>query len=72
MHRSVVSRKLGSRQSECFALALRIKGLASKEVAGGLSVSIHTTGTHTKNLFSKLGIHSRAATAARALKERLV
>jgi DNA-binding NarL/FixJ family response regulator len=53
-------------------LVLIVEGLTAKEIADRLGVSIHTTGTHTKNLFSKLGVHSRAAAVARALKERLV
>lgn len=53
-------------------LALLVEGLTAKEIADRLGVSIHTTGTHTKNLFSKLNVHSRAAAVARALKERLV
>lgn len=53
-------------------LVLIVEGLTAKEIADRLGVSIHTTGTHTKNLFTKLGVHSRAAAVARALKERLV
>lgn len=53
-------------------LGLLVEGLTAKEIADRLGVSIHTTGTHTKNLFSKLGVHSRAAAVARALKDRLV
>lgn len=53
-------------------LLLLVEGLTAKEIADRLGVSVHTTGTHTKNLFSKLGVHSRAAAVARALKERLV
>jgi len=53
-------------------LALLVEGLTAKEIADRLGVSIHTTGSHTKNLFFKLGVHSRAAAVARALKERLV
>jgi DNA-binding CsgD family transcriptional regulator len=53
-------------------LALLVEGLTAKEIADRLGVSIHTTGTHTKNLFTKLNVHSRAAAVARALKERLV
>ena len=44
----------------------------AKEIAERLQVSIHTTSTHTRNLFTKLGVHSRAAAVARALKDRLV
>lgn len=53
-------------------LALLVEGLTAKEVADRLKVSIHTTGTHTRNLFTKLEVHSRAAAVARALRERLV
>jgi two-component system nitrate/nitrite response regulator NarL len=53
-------------------LALLVEGLTAKEIADRLKVSIHTTGTHTKNLFTKLEVHSRAAAVARALRERLV
>ena len=61
---------LSKREQEL--LALLVEGLTAKEIADRLSVSIHTTGTHTRNLFTKLGVHSRAAAVARALKERLV
>jgi DNA-binding NarL/FixJ family response regulator len=53
-------------------LALLVEGLTAKEIADRLQVSIHTTSTHTRNLFTKLGVHSRAAAVARALKDRLV
>jgi DNA-binding NarL/FixJ family response regulator len=53
-------------------LALLVEGLTAKEIADRLGVSIHTTSTHTRNLFFKLGVHSRAAAVARALKERLL
>jgi DNA-binding CsgD family transcriptional regulator len=53
-------------------LALLVEGLTAKEIADHLQVSIHTTSTHTRNLFTKLGVHSRAAAVARALKDRLV
>lgn len=53
-------------------LGLLIEGLTAKEIADRLGVSIHTTGTHTRNLFTKLGVHSRAAAVARALRDRLV
>ncbi|MCA1963336.1 MAG: response regulator transcription factor [Prosthecobacter sp.] len=53
-------------------LALLVEGLTAKEIADRLGVSIHTTSTHTRNLYFKLGVHSRAAAVARALKERLL
>jgi len=53
-------------------LKLLVEGLTAKEIADRLSVSIHTTSTHTRHLFSKLGVHSRAAAVARTLRDRLV
>ncbi|MBI5801079.1 MAG: response regulator transcription factor [Verrucomicrobia bacterium] len=53
-------------------LTLMVEGLTAKEIADRMSVSIHTTGTHTKNLFIKLEVHSRAAAVARALRDELV
>lgn len=53
-------------------LTLMVEGLTAKEIAVRMSVSIHTTGTHTKNLFVKLEVHSRAAAVARALRNGLV
>lgn len=53
-------------------LTLVVEGLTAKEIAVRMSLSIHTTGTHTKNLFIKLEVHSRAAAVARAIREGLV
>jgi len=53
-------------------LRLMVDGLTAKEIAARLEISIHTADTHTRNLFSKLGVHSRAAAVARALREKLV
>lgn len=53
-------------------LAHLVEGLTAKEIADRLGVSIHTTNTHTRNLFTKLEVHSRAAAVARALRDRLV
>lgn len=53
-------------------LSFIVDGLTAKEMAVRLDVSIHTIDTHTRHLFRKLGVHSRAAAAARALRDRLV
>lgn len=53
-------------------LSLIVEGLTAKEMADRLDVSIHTIDTHTRHLFRKLGVHSRAAAAARAFRDRLV
>lgn len=53
-------------------LTLIVEGLTAKEIADRLDVSIHTADTHTRHLFKKLRVHSRAAAVARALRENLV
>ncbi|MDB6069606.1 MAG: response regulator receiver [Verrucomicrobiales bacterium] len=53
-------------------LALIVEGLTAKEIADRLGVSIHTIDTHTRHLFKKLEVRSRAAAVARALRERMV
>ena len=49
-----------------------VEGLTAKEIAQRLDISIHTADTHTRNLYSKLGVRSRAAAVARAMREKLV
>ncbi len=53
-------------------LGLMVKGLTAKEIAGRLGVSIHTTDSHTRHLFSKLNVHNRSSAVARAIRDRLV
>jgi DNA-binding NarL/FixJ family response regulator len=57
---------------ECEILGLIVEGMTAKEIADRLEVSIHTTDTHTRNLFRKLGVNSRATAVARAMRDRLV
>jgi DNA-binding CsgD family transcriptional regulator len=53
-------------------LSLIVDGLTAKEMADQLGVSIHTIDTHTRHLFKKLDVRSRAAAVARALRERML
>jgi DNA-binding NarL/FixJ family response regulator len=53
-------------------LARIVEGLTAKEIADRLGVSVHTIDTHTRHLFKKLDVRSRAAAVARALRERMV
>ncbi len=53
-------------------LVMIVEGLTAKEIAERLGVSIHTIDTHTRHLFKKLDVRSRAAAVARALRERMV
>ena len=53
-----------SSQRELEVLKLINEGLANKEIAAGLGVSVHTVETHRLNLKRKLGIEGRAELAA--------
>ena len=62
--------KLSPRELEI--LSLIVDGLTAKEMASKLEVSIHTIDSHTRHLFKKLGVHSRSAAVARALRDGIV
>jgi len=62
--------KLSPRESEI--LALIVEGLTAKEIAARLDVSIHTIDSHTRHTFKKLGVHSRSAAVARAIRDGMV
>jgi len=47
-------------------LSLIATGLKNKEIAATLFVSVNTVHYHTKNLYSKLGVHSRTQAITRA------
>lgn len=68
--RPTVPVDLSAREHEM--LVFITEGLAAKEIADRLGVSIHTINSHTRQLFRKLGVHSRAAAVARALREGMV
>lgn len=46
-------------------LQLLIDGKSYKAIADGCNISMHTLFTHTRNIYNKLNIHSRAEIAAR-------
>ena len=46
-------------------LELLINGKSYKQIADVCSISMHTLFTHTKNIYNKLNIHSRAEIAAK-------
>ena len=54
---NIKNKKLTNRENEIFSLLL--SGLYPKEIAGKLSVSYFTVDFHRKNLYRKLGVHSR-------------
>ncbi|MGY8646958.1 MAG: response regulator transcription factor [Verrucomicrobiales bacterium] len=44
----------------------------AKKIAHRLEVSNHTVDNHTRHLFKKLGVHTRAAVVAWATRDNLV
>ncbi len=48
------------------------RGLAYKQIAGELDVSIDTVRTHIRGVYRKLQVHSVAEAVGRAIRERLV
>ncbi|MFK7850227.1 MAG: response regulator [Akkermansiaceae bacterium] len=53
-------------------LALIVDGRTGKEIAQQINVSIHTVDSHTRQIFKKLNVRSRAAAVACALRDKLV
>ncbi len=39
------------------------RGLAAKDIAAALRISIHTVRRHSEHIFLKLGVHTRSAVA---------
>jgi len=62
--------RLAPREQEL--LQLLVDGLTNKEIAKRLGISFHTVDGYARSLFEKLGVHSRAAAVARAMRDRLV
>jgi DNA-binding NarL/FixJ family response regulator len=48
-------------------LELVAQGLSNKEIASALVITINTVKRHLKSIFRKLGVHTRAAAAAKAI-----
>ena len=62
--------RLTSRETEVLGLATR--GMKTKQIAGGLCVSTQTVRTHFKNIYQKIGVHSRTEAVVFALQQGLV
>ena len=57
---------------EVEVLALVVAGRSNREIATALTVSEHTVRRHVQNIFAKIGVSSRAAATAFALRHDLV
>ncbi len=57
---------------ELEVLALVAAGETNHEIASRLFLSDRTVHRHVSNIFDKLGVRSRTAAAAMAIRERLV
>jgi DNA-binding NarL/FixJ family response regulator len=61
---------LSTREHEVLALVAR--GMTNKAIAGALHLSEKTVARHVSNIFTKLGVSSRAAATAHAYEHKLV
>jgi HD-GYP domain-containing protein (c-di-GMP phosphodiesterase class II)/DNA-binding CsgD family transcriptional regulator len=62
----------GLSQREVEVLRLIARGRTNKEAAAALHVSPKTIGRHVENLYTKIGVQSRAAAAVFAMEHRLL
>jgi DNA-binding NarL/FixJ family response regulator len=65
-----VHRPLSARELE--VLRLLADGQQDREIGERLGISAATVGRHLANIYTKLGVSTRAAAAARAVRQRLV
>jgi DNA-binding CsgD family transcriptional regulator len=49
-------------------LRLLVRGLSDREIGAALFISPRTATTHVRNIRGKLGVHSRGAAAAYAVR----
>jgi len=61
----MVLKPLGLTQREADVLAWASQGKSNKEVGSILALSARTVGKHLEHIYSKLGVESRTAAAAR-------
>jgi DNA-binding CsgD family transcriptional regulator len=64
------SHMLTARERE--VLALMAAGGSNRTIAGKLGLSPKTVNRHVENIFGKLGVSSRAAAVAKALKTGII
>jgi LuxR family maltose regulon positive regulatory protein len=59
-------------ERELEVLALVAEGLTNREIASRLYLALNTVKAHTRNIYGKLGVHSRTQAVARARTLRLL
>ncbi len=57
---------LSARESE--VLALLAEGLSNQQIADGLYLNVETIRSHLKQVYNKLGVHTRSQATAKALR----
>jgi ATP/maltotriose-dependent transcriptional regulator MalT len=62
----------GLSQREREVLRLIADGSSNQEIAAALRISVHTVGNHVSSILNKLGVDSRTAAAAQAVRQGLV
>jgi LuxR family maltose regulon positive regulatory protein len=70
LHTQPLIEPLSERELE--VLQLLADGLTNQEIAQALCVSVNTVKTHLKNIYGKLGVHSRREAAAKARELNLL
>lgn len=62
----------GLTQREIDVLRLLARGLQTKQMARALGISVKTADNHIQNMYSKIGVSTRAAAAVFAMQHGLV
>ena len=62
----------GLTRREGEVLSLLAEGKTNEEIAGILSISVHTVARHRENLMGKLGLHSRSELVKYAIRKGLI
>ena len=68
--RTIARARLNARELE--VLGRLAAAESQKQISHAMSLSIHTVDTHVRNIYAKLGAHSRAAVIATAMRAGLI
>jgi ATP/maltotriose-dependent transcriptional regulator MalT len=72
LRRTAPEQSGGLSKRECEVLRLVASGETNREIAADLHISEHTVARHLQNMFTKLGLSSRAAATAYAYEHGLI